>query len=129
MIDRFGDLPTELKNLLIVIETKLNCKIACIAKIETGARGAVVSFRNDSFPEPQGLFAYIQRLNGTAKLRPDQKFVIARDWNGPEARLNGALQLSKGLAKVAQGAIIKAKPPVPVSLKPKAPIGIFTSKR
>ncbi len=129
LIDRFGELPPELRNLLIVIETKLNCKVACIAKIETGARGAIVSFRNDSFPEPQGLFAYIQRLNGTAKLRPDQKFVITRDWNGPEARLNGALQLSKGLAKVAQGAVIKAKPAMPVPLKPRPPIGIFTSKR
>ena len=128
LIDRFGDLPAELKNLLIVIETKLNCKAACIAKIETGPKGAIVTFQGNRFPNPPGLIDYLHRLKGTAKLRPDQKFVVQRDWNGPDARLQGALQLSKGLAKVARGDV--AKPvAVPVPLKPKPPIGIFKSKR
>jgi transcription-repair coupling factor (superfamily II helicase) len=102
LIDRFGPLPEEARNLLIVIETKLNCRKACIAKLDAGPKGALVTFEGDRFPNPAGLIAYVQRLSGTAKLRPDQKLVISRDWPGAGARLNGALQLSKGLAKVAK---------------------------
>jgi transcription-repair coupling factor (superfamily II helicase) len=43
----------------------------------------------------------MERLKGAAKLRPDSKMSITRDWPTPEARLNGALQLSRGLARVA----------------------------
>ena len=43
----------------------------------------------------------VKGLKGVAKLRPDSKLVFAREWATPEARLNGALQLSKGLAKAA----------------------------
>ena len=102
LIDRFGALPNEVKNLVSVIETKLYCKTACIAKLDVGAKGAVVTFQGDRFPNPHGLVDYIHRLKGAAKLRPDQKMVLVRDWNGPDARLHGALQLSKGLAKIAK---------------------------
>ena len=101
LIDRFGKLPPATQNLLKLIEIKMNCVSACIAKMDLGPRGALVSFHNDHFPNIAGLIAYVDRLQGTAKLRPDSKLVITRAWATPEARLNGALQLSKGLAKVA----------------------------
>ncbi len=101
LIDRFGKLPAPTQNLLKLIEIKQNCVKANIAKIDVGQKGALVSFKDDSFPNPAGLIAYIQRLDGTAKLRPDSKMVINRTWGDPSSRLNGALQLSKGLAKVA----------------------------
>ncbi len=100
MIDRFGPLPDPTQNLLSVIETKLFCRRACVAKLDIGPRGALVTFHNDQFPDLPGLLAYVQRLQGTAKLRPDSKLVIGRNWPDPKARLNGALQLSKGLAKI-----------------------------
>jgi len=40
-------------------------------------------------------------LKGAAKLRPDSKMIVARNWPTPEARLNGALQLSRGLSRTA----------------------------
>jgi transcription-repair coupling factor (superfamily II helicase) len=101
LIDRFGKLPEETNNLLQVVETKIHCRKACIAKLDAGARGAVVSFAPSGFPDLPGLFAYIERLKGTAKLRPDSKLVVSRDWASPAQRLNGALQLSRGLARVA----------------------------
>jgi transcription-repair coupling factor (superfamily II helicase) len=101
MIDRFGPLPEPTANLIKLIEIKLNAKKACVAKIDVGARGALVSFHDDKPPNVDGLLAYVARLNGVAKLRPDSKLVIAREWGDPQARLNGALQLSKGLAKAA----------------------------
>ncbi|MEO5612894.1 MAG: transcription-repair coupling factor [Sphingomicrobium sp.] len=100
LIDRFGDLPSETGNLLQIVETKLNCRAACIAKLDIGARGAVVTFAENGFPDLAALLAYIERLKGTAKLRPDSKMSVSRDWPTAEARLAGALQLSRGLARV-----------------------------
>ncbi|HEY9552582.1 transcription-repair coupling factor [Allosphingosinicella sp.] len=102
MIDRFGKVPAPTENLLKVIETKLNCRKASIVKLDVGPKGALVHFHNDCFPDLEGLIAYVQRLQGTAKLRPDSKLVIARDWPDPQSRINGALQLSKGLAKIVK---------------------------
>ena len=99
LIDRFGPLPEPTENLIRLIEIKMNAKKACIAKIELGARGALVSFHDDRPPNVDGLLAYVARLDGVAKLRPDSKLIITRAWNDPKSRLNGALQLSKGLAK------------------------------
>ena len=100
LIDRFGALPPETENLLKVIEIKLNCRKAMVARLDIGAKGALVHFHNDSFPDLAGLIAYVERLKGTARLRPDSKLVIARNWPDAPSRLNGALQLSKGLAKI-----------------------------
>jgi len=100
LIDRFGKLPAETENLLKVIEVKLNCRKACIAKLDVGPKGALVHFFNDHFPDLEGLIAYVQHLKGAAKLRPDQKLVITRNWDDYAARLHGAVQLSRGLAKI-----------------------------
>ena len=101
MIDRFGKLPEATGNLLKVIETKLNCRKAGIVKMDVGPKGALVHFHQERSPDIAKLMDYIQRLQGTAKLRPDQKLVITRAWPDPAARINGALQLSTGLARVA----------------------------
>jgi transcription-repair coupling factor (superfamily II helicase) len=100
MIDRFGKIPPETDNLLKVIETKMNCRAAQVVKLDVGPKGALVHFHNDSFPDLPGLLAYVQRLKGTAKLRPDSKLVIQRAWPEPESRVNGAVQLSRGLARI-----------------------------
>jgi transcription-repair coupling factor (superfamily II helicase) len=101
LIDRFGPLPDPTENLIRLIEIKLNAKKACVAKIDVGPRGALVSFHDDKPPNIDGLLAWVARLNGVARLRPDSKLVVTRTWSDPKARLNGALQLSKGLAKAA----------------------------
>ncbi|HEX6660926.1 MAG TPA: transcription-repair coupling factor [Sphingomicrobium sp.] len=101
LIDRFGPIPDETANLLRIVEVKLNCKAAFISKLDLGPRGAVVTFADAGFPDLPGLLSYMERLKGAAKLRPDSKLVIARVWPTSEARLTGALQLSRGLARVA----------------------------
>ncbi|MGK2286142.1 transcription-repair coupling factor [Pedomonas sp. V897] len=104
MIDRFGKMPREFRNLLHVVEIKALCRIAGIAKLDAGPRGATVTFRNDQFANPAGLVAYLTKLKGTAKLRPDHKLVVVRAWTDEATRLSGALSLAKGLAKVARQA-------------------------
>jgi transcription-repair coupling factor (superfamily II helicase) len=111
LIDRFGKLPEETANLMKIVEIKLNCRAANVAKLETGAKGAVVTFGEGGPPSLDALFAYIERLKGTAKLRPDSKLSLSRDWPSPEARLNGALQLSRGLAKIAVPGAARALEP------------------
>ena len=104
LIDRFGKLPDETANLMKIVEVKLNCKAASIAKLDIGPRGAVVTFAPDGFPDLGALLGYIERLKGAAKLRPDSKMTIARDWPTADARLNGAVQISRGMARVAAAA-------------------------
>ena len=100
MIDRFGKLPQETSNLLQIVETKINCRKACVAKLDVGAKGAVVTFAPSGFPDLAGLLAYVARLKGAARLRPDSKMIVSRDWPTGEARLQGALQISRGLMRV-----------------------------
>jgi transcription-repair coupling factor (superfamily II helicase) len=104
MIDRFGPLPAPTANLIRLIEIKRQAIEANIAKIDVGAKGSLVSFHEDKFPDPMGLVAYAQRLEGTIKLRPDNKLVITRVWGDPKARLNGLFQLTKGLSQIARKA-------------------------
>ena len=101
MIDRFGALPDATENLIRVIEIKLNAKRACISKMDVGPKGVLVSFHDNKPPNVDGLLAYVERLGAIAKLRPDAKLVLQRAWPDAKARLHGALQLSKGLAKAA----------------------------
>ncbi len=99
--DRFGPVPGPAENLLKVVEIKLNCRRAGVSKLEVGPRGTLVTFFEDRPPNVTALMAYVERLKGTAKLRPDAKMVIERVWADPPARLNGALKLSAGLSKLA----------------------------
>ncbi|MGH6694643.1 transcription-repair coupling factor [Sphingopyxis sp.] len=102
MIDRFGPLPPETANLVQLMEIKANAKLAGIAKLDVGTKGALISFHGDQFANVPGLIAYVERLKGRARLRPDNKLSISGDWVSTGARLNGALQLSKGLGKLAK---------------------------
>ena len=104
MIDRFGPLPEATGNLIKLIEIKHQAIEACISRIEVGARGTLVTFHNDSFPDPAGLIAYVEKRKDVVRIRPDMKLQINRAWGNPEARLHGLLQLTKGL-----GAIVRRK--------------------
>ncbi|MBV7256910.1 transcription-repair coupling factor [Pacificimonas sp. WHA3] len=101
LIDRFGKLPDEVKNLLQVIETKSLCKIANIDKIEGGAKGALISFHDNRFARPDKMITFLQRNADVAKLRPDQKLFIKRDWRSPQQRLAGTLKVARAMAKLA----------------------------
>jgi transcription-repair coupling factor (superfamily II helicase) len=109
LIDRFGTLPEETANLMKIVEVKLNLRQAMVAKLDIGPKGAVITFAESGFPDLQALLGYIDRLKGTAKLRPDSKMTVSRDWPTPEARLNGAVQLARGLARVAAAGEASAK--------------------
>ncbi|MBV8537163.1 MAG: transcription-repair coupling factor, partial [Alphaproteobacteria bacterium] len=101
LIDRFGPLPVEVQNLLDVIAIKQLCKAAGIAKVEAGPKGAVISFRDNRFANPQKLVTYITSRPGEVKLRPDQRLVYIADWANTKRRLSGVNELLGDLRKLA----------------------------
>ncbi|OEJ66860.1 transcription-repair coupling factor [Magnetovibrio blakemorei] len=102
LIDRFGKLPGEVENLLNIVSVKRMCKRAHIDKIDSGPKGAVLSFHNNTFPNPGGLIRYITDQVGTVNLRPDHKLVIKRAWNSESDRLKGVITLVRTLADIAE---------------------------
>ena len=101
LIDRFGTLPEETANLMKIVEVKLNCRAGDGRQARHRRQGRGRHLCRGRLPRSCGLLGYIERLKGAAKLRPDSKMAVSRDWPTPEARLNGAVQLSRGLARVA----------------------------
>ena len=108
LIDRFGALPEEVKNLLAIITIKRLCRAANVAKIDAGPGGASVVFRNDQSANPAGLVEFINDNRGSAKLRPDHKLVYQRSWGEAEDRLKGVNYLTRQLAGLAQSASASA---------------------
>jgi transcription-repair coupling factor (superfamily II helicase) len=104
LIDRFGPLPEEAGQLLKVVAIKGLCRQANVAKIDVGPKGAVVTFRDDSFPNPMGLVKLVQQRPGEFRLRPDHKMVATGEWNTPDSRLNAAERVLTNLAKIALAA-------------------------
>ena len=103
LIDRFGKLPDEVENLLKVLSIKRTCKQANIEKLDAGPKGAVISFRGNSFDNPAGLVGFISQQTGAAKLRPDHKLVVMRAWEREEDRIRGVTRLVRDLAAIAEG--------------------------
>jgi transcription-repair coupling factor (superfamily II helicase) len=103
MIDRFGPLPAEVRSLLKIVSIKRLCRIAQVEKIDAGAKGATITFRNNAFPNPVKLVGWLAQNPKTAKVRPDQKVVIMREWGSAEERLTGARQTLEKLAELAVG--------------------------
>ncbi len=101
LIDRFGKLPQEVENLLEIVAIKVLCKSAGVEKVDAGPKGAVLTFRHNSFANPAGLVAFISQQLGTVKLRPDHKLVFQRSWDDQAARVKGVEGLMQKLADIA----------------------------
>ena len=87
MIDRFGQLPKEVNNLLEVMRIKQKCLQAGVSKIDAGPKGIVLSFHNDTFKNPEALIQYISKNPLKTKIRSDQKLVLLNESNSEDERL------------------------------------------
>jgi transcription-repair coupling factor (superfamily II helicase) len=99
--DRFGKLPEEVQHLLEIVSIKLLCRKANVQSVDAGIKGATIALRNGVFPNPGKLVEWINGQGTLAKLRPDMKLVILRDWESAAARLKGTRQLMQNLVKLA----------------------------
>jgi transcription-repair coupling factor (superfamily II helicase) len=101
LIDRFGPIPVEAESLLKVVAIKGLCREANVAKLDIGPKGAVITFRNDSFNNPMGLVKAMQGRVNDWKLRPDQKLLVKGEWPEAQGRLNAAEKIMTELARIA----------------------------
>jgi transcription-repair coupling factor (superfamily II helicase) len=101
LIDRFGPLPAEVENLLQIVAIKRLCRDAGVEKLDAGPRGAVVSFHQNNFANPEGLIQFIHAQPGVVQLRPDHKLVYRRRWDEAAARVGGVRRLLEQLVKAA----------------------------
>jgi transcription-repair coupling factor (superfamily II helicase) len=100
LTDRFGPAPKEVDTLLDVMTIKLLCRRAHVEKCDAGPNGAVLTFRNQRFPDPARLVGWLQAQAGAAKLRPDQKLVVMRAWETPDRRVRGVTKLLADLTRL-----------------------------
>jgi transcription-repair coupling factor (superfamily II helicase) len=101
MTDRFGPPPEEVEHLLQVMTIKALCRRANVDKIDAGPKGMSLSFRENTFSNPDALVGWLARDAGDAKLRPDMKVVFKREWPTPLARLKGTANILRQLVKLA----------------------------
>src|SRR5262245_13383711 len=102
MRDRFGVLPDEVRYLFKIAAIKAYCRRANVEKVDAGPKGAVLSFRDNSFAHPDRLVSFIRQPGQAAKVRPDMKVVFFQDWETPEERLAGATEILRQLANLAE---------------------------
>jgi transcription-repair coupling factor (superfamily II helicase) len=87
LVDRFGEMPEEVSHLITTLNLKLLCKKAGIERVDTGDKGAVISFHNNAVANPEALLRHIARNPRTLKLRPDQKLVFTHEWKNPQEKI------------------------------------------
>jgi transcription-repair coupling factor (superfamily II helicase) len=102
MIDRFGPLPEEVRDLIKLMAIKALCRRAHVEKVDAGPKGVIVGFRQDSFANPTGLVRFVAQQGRDAKVRPDMRVVFMRDFDTVEARLEGTRQILQTLVGLAE---------------------------
>lgn len=98
LIDRFGNLPIETKQLLEISSLKPLCKNLGIEKLDANAGRAIFSFREDTKLDPNYLMKVIQSKRNTLKIRPDSKLVYTDLGDNPNARITSVKKLLRLLA-------------------------------
>ena len=107
LVDRFGPLPKEVEHLLQIVAIKALSRHANVERVEAGPKGIVLAFRDNVFPNPDGLMAYIREQGSGVRMRNDpknakaQQLVFFEDWPRPEQRLKGTAAIVRKLASIA----------------------------
>jgi transcription-repair coupling factor (superfamily II helicase) len=104
LADRFGPLPEEVRHLLDIVAIKSLCRRANVEKVDAGPKGAVLSFRDNTFAEPEALIGFIREQGPGARVRPDMKVVFFDEWERPDERLKGTATILRQLAALAERA-------------------------
>lgn len=101
LVDRFGTMPQETRQLIEIVGIKQLCRKANIAKLDAGPKGVVAAFHENRFPKPERLVGWIAGSKGQMRVRPDHRLVMMRETASPGDRLKAARYLADELAKLA----------------------------
>jgi len=102
LVDRFGDMPDEVKHLIATLSIKLLCKKASIDRLDAGPKGAVISFRNNLFSHPEALLAYVDKNLRSLKVRPDQRLIFSHEWKDLDDKILTIKKLTADIAEMAK---------------------------
>ena len=102
MVDRFGPMPDEVRQLLKLMAVKGLCRRAHVERVDAGPKGVIVAFRDNSFANPHGLVRFVQDPKSHAKVRPDMRVTFMRDFDRPEDRLEGTRAILRTLVGLAE---------------------------
>ena len=102
LADRFGPLPHEVRQLLLIVGIKAMCLTANVEKVEAGPRGIIISFRDNSFARPDELIRYVTSQGSLAKVRPDMRIVFTGDFEGEDERMRGVISLLRDLVALIE---------------------------
>lgn len=102
LADRFGPLPHEVRQLLLIVGIKALCLTANVEKVEAGPRGIIISFRDNSFARPDELIRYVTKQGSLAKVRPDMRIVFTGDFEGEDERMKGVISLLRDLVTLIE---------------------------
>ena len=100
LIDRFGQLPKEVENLLTTVEIKALCLKSGIDRVDAGTKGLLIGFRNNVFANPEKLMDLIISSFGTIKVRPDQRLFIEKDLSSYDIRVATIKQYVNKIAEL-----------------------------
>ncbi len=76
LIDRFGMLPKEVSELLMILSLKLKCKNLNISKVEFSKAGVNISFNEKRFAEQDNLFAWIAKNHSFAQIKKNNLLFV-----------------------------------------------------
>lgn len=93
MIDRFGLLPTSTKQLFAVASLKLMATPLGIRKLDFGANGGRIIFREKPEIDPMAIIKLIQQLPRVYKLDGQDKLKITLDLPGATERIRSAQEV------------------------------------
>jgi transcription-repair coupling factor (superfamily II helicase) len=98
MIDRFGLLPEQTKNLIRVTELKLQAEPLGIKKIEAGPQGGRLLFSEKPNIDPMKIIDLIQQQSRTYKLDGQDKLRFIKPTETPEERIEAAEKVLEELS-------------------------------
>ncbi len=77
MVDRFGALPDEFKNLLNMVKIKQTCLDLKIESLDSGQNGFVMKF-NDNFDVSDMVLNFVNKNPKQAKVKPNNKLIFLK---------------------------------------------------
>ena len=101
LIDRFGSLPPPVENLLETMRIKILCKQAGIERLDVGATGALITFRDNKFAAPDALIGLIRHSGGKLQIRPDMKLGVIGAWPDLQKRITAIQAVLADIASLA----------------------------
>lgn len=99
MVDRFGQMPEEINNLLEVSYLKFLAKKCNIEKVEAKKDGILISFYNNHFEKPDELLTLVFSSNGKIKLQNHQ-ILFLKPLKSSSEKLKFALEVVEKLLAV-----------------------------